>query len=128
MFAEAVKNDRHAKVISFEQVYKFLGYDQYSHAVRQLEKVVPNIQLSDKNLSPKGEVSSSTRGPSKDQYIISVREFDQMLCEAKTPEGALARTMMLDVKDAVQELHQVGDGGGIEDGHGGEEAGAAAAR
>ena len=36
--------------------------------------------------------------------MISVRQFDQMLCEAKTPEGALAiRIMMLDVKDAVQD-------------------------
>lgn len=36
IFAEAIKNDRHAKIIPFENIYKFLDYERYDHAVRQL--------------------------------------------------------------------------------------------
>ena len=45
MFAEAVKNDRHAKVVLFESVYKFLGYDRYDNAVRQLRKAFKESEL-----------------------------------------------------------------------------------
>jgi hypothetical protein len=104
MFAEAIKNDRHAKVILFENVYKFLGYDLYHHAVRQLKKLFPEMQSTrlDK-LTTSGEVAKNTPGPSKDSYLISVRQFETMMLAAKTDEGARAREMMLDVKDAVQD-------------------------
>ena len=39
----------------------------------------------------------------KKLYLISVRQFETMLLAAKTDEGARAREMMLDVKDAVQD-------------------------
>ena len=104
MFAEAIKNDRHAKVILFENVFKFLGYDLYQHAVRQLKKLFPEVKPTPpENLTTRGEVSSNTRGPLKDTYLISVRQFETMMLAAKTEEGARAREMMLDVKDAVQD-------------------------
>ena len=78
-------------------------YDHYKHAVRQLRRLFPDIQTVSDNLPSSGPVSKNTPGLTKDSYFISAREFDLMLCEAKTPEGALARTMMLDVKDAVQD-------------------------
>ena len=43
MFADAIKNDRHANVILFENVYKFLGYERYDVAVKQLKKLFPGM-------------------------------------------------------------------------------------
>ena len=104
MFAEAIKNDRHAKVIIFENVYKFLGYELYQHAVRQLKRLFPEAPPTPiNNLTSSGEVFPGTRGPSKVNYLISVRQFETLMLAAKTEEGALAREMMLDVKDAVQD-------------------------
>ena len=111
LFAEAIRNDRHAEVIVFEQVHKFLGYTRYDSAVKQLRKLFPGIQSTlpflssaeGQNLRFVAEVSSGARGPSKDSYLISVRQFETLMLAAKTDEGARAREMMLDVKDAVQD-------------------------
>ena len=103
MFAEAIKNDRHAETIWFEDVFKFLGYTRYDSAVKQLERNFSGkqtVSAVDDNLRFKAEV---TPGPSKDRYLISVKQFEKLLVEAKTTEGALARDMMLEVKDAVQD-------------------------
>ena len=107
MFAEAIKTDRHAKVILFENVFRFLGYERYDVAVKQLKKLFPGTKALVENLHPKVEVSSGTRGPSKDTYVISVRQFETMMLAAKTDEGATAREMMLDVKDAVQDYKKM---------------------
>ena len=107
MFAEAIKNDRHAKVILFENVYSFLGYERYDVAVRQLKKLFPEITACFENLHPKVEVSPGARGPSKDTYLISVRQFETLMLAAKTEEGPLAREIMLDVKDAVQDFMKI---------------------
>lgn len=71
--------------------------------MRQLKKLFPDIQSVSDNLPSSGLVSKNTPGPSKDSYLIWARQFDTMLSEAKTAEGVLARDMMLDVKDAVQD-------------------------
>jgi hypothetical protein len=68
-FAEAIKNDRHAKVTLFENVNKFLGYKQYGHAVRQPKKI-PGKQPVSENLSTEGEVPLSSRSPSKGSYLL----------------------------------------------------------
>ena len=104
MFAEAIKNDRHAKFILFENVYNFLGYERYDVAVRQLKKLFSGITACVENLHFRVEVSPGARGPLKDTYLISVRQFETLMLAAKTEEGALAREMMLDVKDAVQDF------------------------
>ena len=103
MFAEAIKNDRHAETIWFEDVFKFLGYTRYDSAVKRLKRNFSGkqtVSAFDDNLRFKAEVNP---GPLKDQYLISVRQFEKLLVEAKTAEGALARDMMLEVKDAVQD-------------------------
>ena len=46
MFAEAIKPDRQAKVISFKNVYNFLGYERYDVAVEQLKKLFQEPWLS----------------------------------------------------------------------------------
>ena len=104
MFAEAIKNDRHAKVIMFENVFKFVGYERYDVAVKQLKKLCPGIKAIAESLHSKVEILSGTRGPSKDTYMISVREFETLLWAAKTDDGANAREIMLDLKDAVQDF------------------------
>ena len=103
MFAEAIKNDRHAKVIVFENVYKFLGYDRYNNAVRQLKNSFKDSELVVDNLLIGEQVSKGAAGPSKTMYLISVRQFETLMLNAQTTEGAVARQMMLDVKDAVQD-------------------------
>jgi hypothetical protein len=103
MFADAIKNDRHAKVIHFENVYKFLGYDRFDNAVRQLRKLFKDSELVTDNLLTSEEVVRGSRGPAKQSFLISVRQFETMMLAAKTDEGARAREMMLDVKDAVQD-------------------------
>ena len=103
MFAEAIKNDRHAKVIVFENVYKFLGYDRYNNAVRQLKNSFTDSELLVDNLLTGEQVSKGAAGPSKTTYLISVRQFETLMLNAQTTEGARARGMMLDVKDAVQD-------------------------
>ena len=103
IFAEAIKKDRHAKVVPFENVYKFLGYDRYDNAVRQLKRLFRDSELVIKNLLTSEEVSKGARGPAKQGILVSVRQFETMMLAAKTEEGAVAREMMLDVKDAVQD-------------------------
>ena len=72
-------------------------------AVRQLKKQFSDIKPTIDNLHFEVEVTKSISGPSKAVYLISVRQFEKLLVEAKTSEGALARDMMLEVKDAVQD-------------------------
>ena len=103
MFAEAVKNDRHAKVIRFENVYRFLGYDRYNNAVRQLKNTFADSELVVDNLLTSEQVTKGTSGPSKTSYLVSVRQFETLMLNAQTTEGGVAREMMLDVKDAVQD-------------------------
>ena len=103
MFAEAIKNDRHAEIICFEDVFKFLGYTRYDSAVKQLKRSFPGkqtVSANGDNLRHKAEVAP---GPSKDRYLISVRQFETLMLNAQTTEGSVAREMMLDVKDAVQD-------------------------
>ena len=102
MFAEAIKNDRHAKVILFENVFRFLGYDLYQHAVRQLKKLFPGeLPTPPVNLTTRGEVSSGTRGSSKHTYMISVRQSETLMLATKTKEGGHARDMMLSLHNSV---------------------------
>ena len=103
LFAEAIKNDRHAQIILFENVYKFLGYDRYDVAVKQLKRLFPSIESGNANHHFKVEITKCAPGRSKDPYLISARQFEKLLVEAKTGEGALARDMMLELKDAVQD-------------------------
>ena len=102
MFAEAIKNDRHARVILFENVYRFLGYDRYNNAVRQLKNLYADSDLVFDNLLTCEQVKNPTPGPQKTGILISVRQFETLMLAAKTDEGGRAREMMLDVKDAVQ--------------------------
>ena len=103
MFAEAIRNDRYAQIILFENVYKFLGNDKYDVAVRQLKQQFSDSELTSDNLHSEVEVTKSVSGPSKAAYVISVRQlFETMMLNAKTGEG-FAREMILDVKDAVQD-------------------------
>ena len=103
MFAEAIKTDRHANVILFENVYHFLGYTRYDSELKNLFPAIQAVPMPVKNLRSTAEVSSGARGPSKDSYLISVRQFESLMLAAKTDDGGRAREMMLDVKDAVQD-------------------------
>ena len=107
MFAEAIKNDRHAEVIPFEDVYKFLGYDRYDNAVRQLKRLFTEVELNTDPLLTGEELPRGRHGHQKELYLISVRQFETMMLAAKTDEGARAREMMLDVKDAVQDYMKI---------------------
>ena len=107
MFAEAIKNDRHAKVILFENVYKFLGYDRYNNAVRQLKNTFLDEDLVLDNLLTNEQVAKETPGPQKQGYLVSVRQFETLMLKAHTAEGDRAREMMLDVKDAVQDYMKI---------------------
>ena len=49
LFAEAIKNDRHAQTIWFEEVFKFLGYTRYDSAVKQLKRHFPGQQTASPN-------------------------------------------------------------------------------
>ena len=56
---------RHAKVIRFKNVYRFLGYDRYDNAVRQLKNHFKDSDLVFKNLLTSEEVSRNARPVTK---------------------------------------------------------------
>ena len=87
MFAEAIKNDRHAKVILFESVYHFLGYDRYDNAVRQLKKLFKESELVLDNHLTGEVITKTTPGRSKERILISVRQFETLMLKAHTGEG-----------------------------------------
>ena len=72
-------------------------------AVRQLKKQFSDIRPTIDNLHVEVKVTKSISGPSKAVYLISVRQFETLMLNAETSEGARAWEMMLDVKDAVQD-------------------------
>lgn len=71
MFAEAIKNDRHADTRWFEDVFKFLGYTRYDSAVKLKRSFSSlagkqTVSAHDDNLRFVAEV---TPGPSTDRII-----------------------------------------------------------
>ena len=103
-FAEHVRADPDAKVIDFNDVFRWIGYDRKDSAVRLLKR---ELNESEYIFYVKHNDVENLAGRPKEVYKISVNQFEELMIAAHTDEGKRARKMVLLLKRAVQDYMQM---------------------
>ena len=85
-------------MIDVDDTLIWLGYARRDEAVRQLQKLYNEDKYVIKRILHTG---AEKRGQPKEQYLISLDQFEELMIEASTEEGKPAHKMLRQLKDAV---------------------------
>ena len=104
-FAEFIKGDTGKRNIDFDDHLHFLGYNTKQKAVELLQKKFPNV-LPKKMEEVEGEhiftrSVKNRKGRKKTSYVLTFDEFEELLLNAQTAEGEMARKAVLAIKNAI---------------------------